>query len=49
MEAEIVPEETEFERGYNEGAAEMKEQIMEMLDTGSSCGEWALDVISGRY
>jgi len=48
MEAEILPDEDPFELGYQEGAAEMKQQIMELLDTGSACGEWALDMIEGR-
>lgn len=48
IEAEIIPEEDPYEAGYREGAAEMKQQIMELLDTGSDCGEWALDMIEGR-
>ena len=48
IDAELLPDEDPFELGYKQGLADARKKILAMLDDGTECGTWAVDVIEGR-
>jgi hypothetical protein len=48
IEPELMAEPDLFEIGYKQGLVDARKKIMAMLDDGTECGTWAVDVIEGR-
>jgi hypothetical protein len=48
IEPELMAEPDLFEIGYKQGLVDARKRILAMLDDGTECGTWAVDVIEGR-